>query len=263
MARFLIYSSGFNCGGTVRDCLNSVRDQTEGDYRHVVVDDASTDDTWEKIRSFPDHRVQPVRSAQNRKWLWNAVEQLKPQPHEIVVILDLDDRLAHPRALQRLAQEYDRGGWLTYGNYCRTSRSRHLSRLAARTGIWRLRPDWLGCCSRLPPEIVRDRRFRQYPFTTDHLRSFKGFLWNAIRPEDLLDENGRYPAMAGDVAVMLPMLEMCAPGKIAFIPDVLCVYTDTRPLNDHALDRALQQRMEMWYRGKPRYPVLTPPPDAV
>jgi glycosyltransferase involved in cell wall biosynthesis len=262
MTRFLIYSSGFNCADYVRDCLHSVRAQTQGRYVHVVVDDASTDGTWERIQSFKDQRVRAYRSSQNRKWSQNAVDYLKPQAHDIVVILDLDDRLAHPRALERLAREYDNGCWLTYGNYCRTSRAGCMSRVARWSGIWRVRPGWLGGCSRLPPEIVRDRRFRQYPFTTDHLRSFKGFLWNAIRRDDLLDRTGRYPTTAGDVAVMLPMLDMCAPGKIAFIPDVLCVYNDTRALNDHAVDRALQQETEMWFRRKPRYPVLIPPPAA-
>lgn len=258
MSRFLIYSSGFNCADAVRDCLRSVRAQTCKDYLHVVVDDGSSDGTWEKIERFKDGRVRAHRSLTNRKWTWNAVEYLKPQPQDIVVILDLDDRLAHARVLERLACEYRRGCWLTYGNYYRFSQARTLARLARLSGFWRLHPGWLGSCSRLPPEVLHQGTFRQYPYTTTALRSFKGFLWNAIRPDDLLDWNGRYPVMAGDVAVMLPMLEMCAPGKIAFIPDVLYAYDDTRGSNDHALDRALQEKAENWFRKKPRYPVLSP-----
>jgi glycosyltransferase involved in cell wall biosynthesis len=260
MSRLLIYSSGFNCADAVRDCLRSVRGQTRHPDLHVVVDDASTDDTWEKITQFKDARVRAYRSPQNRKWTRNALEYLKPQAQDIVVILDLDDGLAHPRVLERLDREYRKGCWLTYGNYYRKSRDAARGRLARWCGLWRLNPDWLGCCSQLPPEVVRQRTFRQYPFTTAHLRSFKGFLWNAIRPEDLLDWNGRHPVSAGDVVTMLPMLEMCAPGKIVFIPDVLYAYDDRRALNDHALDRPLQEKTEMWFRQKPRYPILSPPP---
>lgn len=261
--RFLIYSSGFNCAACVRDCLNSVRAQTLSHYIHVVVDDASTDGTWEMIQQFKDSRVRAYRSFQNRKWTHTAMEYLKPQAHDIVVILDLDDRLAHPRALKRLEREYKKGCWLTYGNYCCTRRAGYRSRMANWFGIWRARPDWLGCCRQLPADVVRHRKFRHYPYTTSHLRSFKGFLWNAIRPNDLLDWNGHYPAMAGDVAVMLPMLDMCAPGKIVFVPDVLCVYNDTRSLNEHTLDRALQEKTEMWFRQKPCYPVLSAAPSDV
>jgi glycosyltransferase involved in cell wall biosynthesis len=261
MMRFLIYSSGFNCADFVRDCLNSVRAQRLSHYIHVVVDDASTDGTWEMIQKFKDTRVRAYRSFQNRKWTQTAMEYLKPQAHDIVVILDLDDRLAHPRALKRIEREYKKGCWLTYGNYRRTSRDGYLSRVANWIGIWRARPGWQGCCRQLPPDVVRERSFRQYTFTTSHLRSFKGFLWNAIRPNDLLDWNGQYPAMAGDVAVMLPMLDMCAPGKIVFIPDVLSVYNDTRALNEHTLDRALQEKTEMWFRQKPCYPLLSAAPS--
>jgi glycosyltransferase involved in cell wall biosynthesis len=260
MSRFLIYSSGYNCADAVRDCLRSVRAQTRKDYRHLVVDDASTDDTWEKIARYKDDRVTAFRSPQNRKWTRNAMDYLMPEPRDIVVILDLDDRLAHSRVLERLEREYRNGCWLTYGNFYLESRAAKKGRLARLSGLWRLNPGWLGRCRRLPPEVVRERRFRDYPFTTNHLRTFKGFLWNAIRPEDLLDWNGRPPLSAGDVAIMLPMLDMCAPGKIVFIPDVLYAYNDTRPLNDHALDRPLQEKTEMWFRQKPRYPVLSPPP---
>jgi len=62
--------------------------------------------------------------------------------------------------------------------------------------------------------------------------------------------------MAPDVAIMYPLLEMCEPGKIRFVPEVLYVYNDLNPLNEHKLDLERQNRTDDWFRRRPKVPVL-------
>jgi len=255
--RFLIYSAGYNCAPWVADCLRSVAAQTTPNYRHVVVDDASTDDTWARIQQAAHPRLTARRNTERMRWTGAALRHLRPEDDEVVVILDLDDQLAGRRVLQTLEAVYQqRQCWLTYGNYCLRDPWQPPFLPRPLHPLWRLIRPPRGQCRQLPERILQQRAFREIPFTTSHLRSFKGFLWNALRPDDLRDWTGQFPPMAGDVACTLPMLEMCAPGRIAFIPRVLYVYNDQNPLNEHRQDRDLQLRLEHWYRLKPRYDIL-------
>ncbi len=255
--RFVIFTAGYNCADAAVSCLNSVRRQSYRDYRHIVVDDASTDDTWASIERRGHPHLVAHRNAANRKWLANALEHLHPRDDDIVVLLDLDDWLAGRHVLQTVADTYRRERcWLTYGDYSAASslpRSPLLRRLRA---LLRIPDKPARHCRPLPPEILTERAFRQYPFCTSHLITFRGFLWNALRADDLVGWDGQYPAMAWDTAIMFPMLEMCRPGTIRYLPQVLCVYNDLNPLNDKKLDRTLQQKTEAWFRAKPKYPVL-------
>jgi glycosyltransferase involved in cell wall biosynthesis len=255
--RFFIFSAGYNCADAAVACLSSVAVQTCKSYVHVVVDDASTDDTWTRIQHVKSPSVIAHRNPANRKWLANAVEYLRPEDEDIVVLLDLDDWLAGPTALRTIRDIYQRERcWFTYGDYCRASalpRSAWMRRLRSAVG-WPFRS--AGHCRPLPRDVLERQAFRDIPFCTSHLLTFKGFLWNALQPGDLLGPDGCYPVMAWDTAITYPMLEMCAPGRIRFVDKVLHVYNDLNPLNDFRLDLALQQSTERWFRQKPKYPIL-------
>lgn len=256
-SRFLIFSAGYNCAAYVENCLRSVQRQTLKNYVHIIVDDASTDDTWACIEKMRDERVIAYRNVENQTWLGNAVKYLQPQDEDIVVVLDLDDWLFNETVLQVLQNEYEKHQcWLTYGDYCRAGQLPKSEWLRKIRAFCRIKPKLAGQCRPLPFNVLQQRAFREVPFSTSHLRTFKGFLWKGINPQDLLDWDGKYPSMAMDVAIMLPMLEMCTPGKIHYIRRALCVYNNLNPLNHHKIDRVLQQKLEQWFKQKPKYPVL-------
>ncbi len=254
---FLIYTAGYNCADYVERCLRSVESQTYKNYTQIIVDDASTDDTWSNIQRFEGTQSIARRNDQNLKWTQTALRHLHPADEDVVAVLDLDDFFACDTALETLRNIYVRNQcWLTYGNYCdcRQLPSTRLARLIRRCLGPLGKPK--GLCRQLPAHILAERAFRQMDFTTSHVRTFKGFLWNAIRPEDLLDWTGHYPPMAGDAATMFPMLDMCAPSKIGFVPDVLYAYNTANPLNEHKINFQLQRQLERWFRQKPPYSPL-------
>jgi glycosyltransferase involved in cell wall biosynthesis len=255
--RFFIFSAGFNCAGAAEHCLRSVQSQTWKNYVHVVVDDASTDGTWELVQGIKDERVVARRNAANRKWLANAMDHLTPEDEDVVALVDLDDWLTGPDVLRSVAEIYQRERcWLTYGDYCKASslpKSKWLRRLREALA---LPHKSARHCRPLDQDVLDRRAFREIGYCTSHLRTFKGFLWNALRLADLLDWDQRLPVMAWDAATMYPMLEMCEPGKIRFVPEILYVYNDLNPLNDHKLDGALQQRTDSWFRAKQKHPAL-------
>lgn len=239
--RFLVYTSGYNCSAYVERCLNSVANQTYKNYVHIIVDDCSTDDTHAQCLKHKNSWAVVKKTDHNLKWLNTAVCFLKPKDNEIVVTLDLDDWLYDDKVLERLANYYrTQNAWLTYGSYVRTSKPTEVS----------------THCRPFPQDILNRRAFRSYAWLTSHLRSFKGFLWNHLNFEDFKDWNGVYADMAYDVAIMMPMLEMCKPGKIVCVREPMYWYNDYNPLNDHKRDVALQQKTDTWFRNKPGYAVL-------
>jgi glycosyltransferase involved in cell wall biosynthesis len=58
-----VYTGVYNTGDYLRDTYQSLREQTYTNWEWVVVDDESTDETWERLQAIAreDIRVRPVR----------------------------------------------------------------------------------------------------------------------------------------------------------------------------------------------------------
>ena len=239
--RFYIYTAGYNCSQYVQSCLESVNKQTYKNYVHVVVDDSSTDDTYGKCNQFKSSNTKVFKTSKNGKWLKTASQFCCPNKDDVVVCLDLDDALYNEHTLAKIAKIYETEGcWLTYGSYMRLST-----------------PQTVRChCRVYPAGILANRDFRQYSFITSHLRTYRGFLWQGINQEHFKDWDGNFADMAYDCAIMFPMLEMCAPGKIRFVEEMTYWYNDLNPLGDSRRSRELQKRTETWFRAFPKYNVL-------
>lgn len=84
----------YNAAGTLSDCLGSLQNQTISNWQAVVVDDGSTDGTWEVLESLAnaDGRItlyrQPNAGAAAAR---NAAAQLAAAP--LLCMLDADDWL--------------------------------------------------------------------------------------------------------------------------------------------------------------------------
>jgi glycosyltransferase involved in cell wall biosynthesis len=217
----------------------SVLTQQYPNFRAIYTDDCSTDgtaDEAERILSEKDkNNIFSLVKNTNRLY---AVHNIYNMAHscddnEIIVMLDGDDWLAHPNVLSRLNEEYQKGVWMTYGQYISY-------------------PDReVGCSCAIPKEIIDAGSFRRYRWCSSHLRTFYAGLYKKILPDDL-KHNGQWLTMAGDLAAMFPMLEMSGP-KQSFIPDILYEYNYTSPINDGKINRELQISLERKIRSMPRY----------
>ncbi|MGJ8636398.1 MAG: glycosyltransferase family 2 protein [Phycisphaerales bacterium] len=238
-----IFTAGRSCSEYVDKCLTSVLNQNYSNFRHIVVDDDSTDGTADIAKQLTkdsqNHTI--IAGDQRRFWTGNACEFLKPNDDDVVVTLDLDDWLAHDNVLSTINNIYQHHQcWLTYGSYKHATPN--------------VRSD---VRDPFPKKVLKDRSFREYKWLASHLRTFKGFLWNNLNPKQaLLDENGNLAKMAWDLGIMFPMMEMCPQGKIHFVKEQLYIYNDLNPLNDHKVDRSAQIRTENHFRSLPKYEVL-------
>ena len=46
-----------NCGSYIEEAVDCILRQTFADFEFLIVDDASTDDTWERLRKYTDPRI--------------------------------------------------------------------------------------------------------------------------------------------------------------------------------------------------------------
>jgi glycosyltransferase involved in cell wall biosynthesis len=232
----------YNAEKWVAKCLQSIREQTIGNFTCVVVDDASSDNTATIARQFcrTDNRFKFVGNTERVGALANiihAIDLHKAHDTDVIVTVDGDDWLAHNKVFARLAQAYcDPHVQLTYGQFMQMEQQE---------------PGW---CRRYPDEVIKNRAYRQYDWIASHLRTFRYKLWRQINRKHLNDpQTGKPWEMAWDVAMMVPMLEMCGPEQFQFIPEILYSYNNLNPLNDHKVDVEKQRDMHRRILALPSY----------
>lgn len=90
----------FNGGKFIRASLDSVLEQTFRDFEVIVVDDCSTDDTADVVRSFDDSRIRLFQNEVNRGISPTRNRCIREARGELLAWLDCDD-LAAPNRLEK------------------------------------------------------------------------------------------------------------------------------------------------------------------
>lgn len=225
--RFKLLVTGWNCAALVPRCLQSIVHQTDLAYDVCLIDDASDDPRQAAIMQAAARRYgwRHIVNSRRRGALYNqyqAVLRLQPEPDDVLVFLDADDRLAHEGVLQRLRHYYERyGPLLTYGSY-------HCDP-----------PDTAVTPARnFPAAVVEANAYRRFSARDDpdaiwfnHLRTVRYSLFRELEPSDFTFVDGSWFTACCDTAVMVPCLEL-AGGRHLMIPELLYTYTRNNPLSD-------------------------------
>lgn len=221
---FVILVTSYNNEKYARRNLDSlIHQRSTFPYQIICVDDGSSDrtgaimDEYVKENKLSDSFIKiihnKVRVGSALENIYNTVHTHIPD-HKIVVCCDGDDTLSFNGVLERLEKEYSNPDiWMTYGRFV----------VIPAGEFWSL-------CWGYPEEVIRERGFRQCSNVPSHLKTFKAALFKKIRKEDLLYD-GKFYRKTWDMAMLYPMLEMCAPkdpnakNHSAFIADtVMYVY---------------------------------------
>ncbi len=89
--------------------INSVLQQSMDDWELIVIDDASSDDSWDIIESYEDKRIRALRHTTNLGAHHTINEGLELAKGEFLTILNSDDCFT-PDRLQRLYQRATENG---------------------------------------------------------------------------------------------------------------------------------------------------------
>jgi glycosyltransferase involved in cell wall biosynthesis len=206
--------TAWNCEEFIAQCIRSIRGQSYRDYACYVFDDASPDATYAQAVAAADGDARfSFTKAAERGWAARSrkivLDGIVPRrSDDVVVLVDGDDWLLTADAFARVADTYARTQCeCTHGTYISTEGQLcHWARA-------------------YPDEVRKEGSYRSYPWVATHLRSFRLRLWQSFDPEWLLDPDGNYYKYSTDVALFLPILELCGPRpRVEFIREPLYVY---------------------------------------
>jgi glycosyltransferase involved in cell wall biosynthesis len=85
----------YNCAQFLRESIASVLSQTLKDIQLILLDDGSSDESWEILQSLADKRIRTFRFEQNRGVASARNYAIEQADCEYIGFLDADD-LAHP-----------------------------------------------------------------------------------------------------------------------------------------------------------------------
>ena len=212
-----IVSCFWNVEKYISDCINSVTSQKLTEFKMFLIDDVSDDNTVKIIKDLikNDDRFILIENKEKKFKLKNLDDLLmddeKFDDEDIIVELDGDDKLFNQDSISIINNLYiqDKSLWITNGSFIYSNGQ-------------------FGFSDKVNPNTIRNDVFR-----FSHLRTWKVHLWRNIDEESFLDNDGTYFKSAADVAYSLPMVEMSGDKHYKFISDILYVYNEENPLNDH------------------------------
>ena len=237
----------YNIAPWYEKMLHSVFEQKYTNFRLIFIDDHSDDGTYEKVKCFidtyyPQHNVtilqnpQKVGSALN---YYKAIQRC--QDHEIIVCLEGDDWLAHPKVLSKINDIYaDPNVWITYSDYVEYP-SYHL-----------------GYTESLCEEVIKRNGYRGHKWVFSQLKTFYAGLYKKIRIQDFF-YGGRFSRICWDWPAMFAMLEM-AHGHIEYIPEVLVIHNIDNPLSSNKIELGFYLELSSRARGLSGYKPLSQAP---
>jgi FkbM family methyltransferase len=234
----IVISPFYNCRDYIIKCVESVAAQDYDRYRHILIDDCSTDDTVAVLAEYLDGLPENIRykfelcaNRENLGAVRNQVAAIREIANDdaIVMLLDGDDTLVNDNTIfDYFNTVYANGAEFTYGS------------------CWSM-ADSIPLISQPYPESVKQSKiYRQHHFNWvlpyTHLRTFKKSLINGV-PDDLFkDSNGQWYKAGGDGAVFYSLIEQADPDRVRCLQDIIYNYNDRNPLNDYKVNSDQQNR---------------------
>lgn len=213
-------------------CIRNLESIVRQDYPHwkaVYINDLSSDRTGNMVEDYVTrnnlrHKIEVVHNWTRKGMLANIYHAVKrAKPNWVVVTVDGDDTLRGNDVFSHLASVYQNPNvWMTYGNW----EAEPKGRLPSDNDF-------------IPDEVAFKNTFRQYKFCTTQLRTFYAGLFHKIKKRDL-QHKGKFFMAAGDVAFMIPLLEMSSRGHFHFVQKVVYNYNLHNPINDFKVNGGLQ-----------------------
>jgi len=233
----------YNAEKYIERCINSIKMQSFLDWTCYITHDFSTDKSVEIIKKAIDDDARFVLMPDNDKKVYQVGNFDKSiryntdvQDNEVMVEVDGDDYLPDANVFKRINAVYENQNiWIATGSF--------IFDITGQFGYFSL------------PQTDFDN-LRTSRFTASHIRTWRAFLWRAIKEEDLKDENGNYWQWSGDVSFMFPMLEMAGAKHYTYMRDINYVYNNFNPINEHKVDMRMVNDHASRIRAKPKYNLL-------
>ena len=107
MPKVSIIMSTYNDNQYIRQAIESILNQTYKDFEFIIIDDASTDDTIEIIKSYKDERINLIINSVNQGLTKNLNKALRVASGEYIARMDGDD-VSFPDRLEKQVNYLDK-----------------------------------------------------------------------------------------------------------------------------------------------------------
>jgi len=243
---FWVVIPSYNNERYVEENLTSLFKQDYPKWEMVYINDASTDQTYNKALSLikkygKEHACQIISNKTRSGAMANIYKGAHlADAKKVVVLLDGDDALKGKKVLSFIAKLYrNKKVWMTYGNYEADPKT-----------AWTNDP-----CIAIPKDVKKNKSYRSSSFIYYPLRTFYAKLFHKIKFEHL-QYNGAFLPVVSDTGYMLPMLEMAANDHIKYVDKILYIYHVDNPQNDFKSKLELMKEISHHLRQIPPYKPL-------
>lgn len=249
--RIVIISPFWNAENYIKKNILSVASQDYNNYVHILIDDASTDNSFqiakETIESLSpklQSKFRLISNPDNRGAIANQIAGISHcKPDDIVMLLDGDDWLINNNTIFHYYNDiYNRGYEFTYGS------------------MWSVVDNIPLISQEYPIEVKKNRSYRNHHFNWKipytHLRTCLAKYFFTL-DTNKFKVNGEWMKSGHDNPLFYELIEQIEPDKIYCNREIVCNYNDANPLNDYKIRGDEQNRnANMSYKGS--YSVVVP-----
>lgn len=203
--RFCVIAPTFNAEKTIRQSMLSLAAQSYQNWKLIVVDDMSTDETrrvslnlasnlgFYKYACEETNKFQLITN-ETKKWeIENTLIALKHcRDDDIIVRLDMDDYLINNTVFEQLAHIYDENPevdaiWTNH--------------------MWFSEKDGLTNTNISGPMSSGTDPYK-HPWVSSHMKTWRKHVSNGVSDANYRGEDGKYFTRIGDQAFYLPVLKL-------------------------------------------------------
>ena len=235
---FVIISTCYNKGKWVKNCVNSLKSQSNQNFKAYFGYDKSTDNTLKNLKESIGEDKEQYKIIHNKGeksflgnfvYLYNYLKKNKLiSKEDIIIEIDADDWLLDCFVLDIIDNEYqNKKTYMTYGQYVEYPKGN------------------LGGHFNMSIEDKVDQlnAYRRAPFAYSHLRTYKSWLLDKITDKDLINpKTKKYFRHAGDFALCMPMVELVGKKHITRIDNPIYVLNRHDDLENESKQHLVSQK---------------------
>ena len=227
--RFSIVMPVRNAENEVARSLYSVWSQTHANWRIIIIDDASTDNTLAEIERFqskfrlPAEKLKIISNSTQQYALPNILAGIhESDESDIICHVDGDDWICDMDALTLINMRYEANPDIQ--------------------ALWTSHR-WSFSHYNISGALPRDADPYTHPWVSSHMKTFKASTFRDISDSNFLDKDGKYFQRIADQALYLPVLYKSA-GNWHHEPMVAYHYSIQVQENTFKTDDAKFQKQE-------------------
>jgi len=236
--KLVIVSTFWNSEDYVADCIKSIKNQYYGNFVAYMVDDMSTDNSYNVALEAidGDERFVLIKNTEKKYKTKNFIDVINNPDidwDDVFIEIDGDDQLSDNFVLGLINKIY------------------------VNEDIWICGSKWMdknGVVGNYGKFSANKARIKSWNFS--HMRTYRAFLFRMIKEEHLMFE-GEYFKAGCDIGAGIPMLEMAGDAHFYYLDQVTYIYTwhDNQSYsNTNSFgDNTLQSKIASYVYKLPRY----------